>query len=124
MISSVALVVLLSVQTTIAQVEEERPSSGLGLTIAGSVLTGLGALNLASSPICRAGFYRRQVGGTGSDVCFWGSIGLGGVLLAVGVPLLSVGLLRRSRYRAWLESQQLTVSFEPDRTEIAWRIAF
>jgi hypothetical protein len=117
-----ALVLVATLSTPIAQ--EERPSNGLGLTIAGGVVTGLGALNLASSAICRTGFYRDRWGDTRSDICFWVAIGLGVVELAVGVPMLVVGLVRRSAYKEWLQKNAVSIVPRPDGLEVAYLLRF
>ena len=90
----------------VAQVEE--PSSGLGLVITGSVLIGVGGLNLAISPVCVTDFYRNTVGATGSKVCLYASLIAGGALFLSGIPLLIVGLMRRSEHRAWEAQQPVT----------------
>ncbi len=82
-----------------AQPTDTAPSSGLGLTIAGSVLTGRGALNLATAPVCKvdALFPERDT----QDLCLYSSLIAGGAFIAVGVPLLIVGLGQRSEYQRW-----------------------
>ena len=122
MLSSVVLIAVLSAQTTI-ETEEPR-SNGLGLTIAGGIVTGLGALNLAISPVCRADFYREANGDTASNVCFYGSLIGGGILLAVGVPMLVVGLVRRSAWKAWHENNQVFFRVDHDGGTLAWAMRF
>ena len=77
---------------------EEAPSSGIGLMVTGGILMGVGALNLASSAICKTDAVARSI----QDGCFIGSLALGGTLFTVGVPLLIVGAVKRSTYKEWL----------------------
>jgi len=122
MLSSILLIAVLSAQTSI-ETEEPR-SNGLGLTIAGGILTGIGALNLAITPVCRADFYREANGDVGSDVCFYGSLIGGGIFLAVGVPMLVVGLVRRSAWKAWHETNQVFFRIDPEGGALAWQTRF
>ena len=124
MISTLVLVALLSSQTNI-QAEEDRPTSnGLGLTIAGGIVTGIGALNMALSPLYRADFYIDKNGRTTADIAFYGSLIGGGVLLAVGVPMLIVGLVRRANYNAWFETHQVFFRVDSEGGALAWQMRF
>jgi hypothetical protein len=78
---------------------EKRPSSGMGLVIAGAVLTGVGVLNLATSPLCKNDdlIANKKL----QDTCFAAALVFGGVAVAVGVPLLIVGLSKHSTYEEW-----------------------
>ena len=77
---------------------EAEPSSGLGLIIPGWILTGVGAANLATMPLCFADFYEDF--GV-KEVCIAGSIVFAGVGLGLGVPFLIVGYGQRRRHKAW-----------------------
>ena len=76
---------------------DPKPTSGLGPMIAGWVGTGLGVINLATIPICFADFYPHNA----QDLCLGLSLVIGGVALAVGIPLLIVGYNQRSTFNAW-----------------------
>lgn len=78
-----------------------RPSSGVGFLVSGGVLTGLGVLNLAASPVCKTELVRENV----QDQCLIASLVTGGVMLAVGIPLLVVGGAKRSKFLEWQEQQ-------------------
>jgi hypothetical protein len=73
------------------------PSTGTGFIVSGWILTGVGALNLASLPICKADFYPADA----EDTCVAASlvVGIGG--LGLGIPFLIVGYNRRSDYHEW-----------------------
>ncbi len=80
--------------------DEPPPSSGLGLVISGSVLTGLGALNMATSPICLVDSLVRDDIET---ACVAACMIVGGTMFAVGLPLLIVGVVKRGKYKEWRE---------------------
>lgn len=81
----------------------DEPSSGLGLVIAGWALTGWGALNLVTYPVCSADWYPEQSRG----LCKVLSIGFGVGGVGVGVPLLVVGYSKRSDYNEWKKTHAL-----------------
>lgn len=98
-----ALVAALSLPvSTRAQTQEEEPSRGTALIIVGGILTGVGALNLATASLC-SGLYEDQ---QQQDLCFTSSLVIGGGMVAVGIPMLIVGLSRRSTHREWEERNQ------------------
>ena len=74
-----------------------RPSTGVGLLVPGGIFTGLGILNLATSPICLTDLVDRD----SQTPCLITSLVAGGVFLAVGIPLLAVGGARRAHYLEW-----------------------
>ena len=103
---------------------EERPSTGLGLTIAGAVVLGIGALNLVTAPLCKP-LYEEDP--DTQDVCLVSSLAVGGIGVAVGTPLLIVGLGQRSRYREWKQQRGLSafrLTLDRDRYGIEWRLSF
>ena len=85
-----------------SSVSTSEPSSGLGLIIAGWILTGVGALNFATLPVCYADFYQNYAEG---DVCVAGSVAIGAIGLGLGIPFLIVGYNNRAKHNRW-ESQQ------------------
>jgi hypothetical protein len=80
-----------------ASAEEERPSTGTGQIVVGWIGTGVGAVNLASIPICYADFYPRDA----EKACVGLSIAFGAVGLGVGIPFLIVGYSNRAEYKRW-----------------------
>lgn len=78
-----------------------RPPSGVGFLVSGGILTGLGVLNLAAAPVCQTSLVREDV----QDECMVTSLVAGGVMLAVGIPLLVVGGTKRARFIEWQEQQ-------------------
>jgi hypothetical protein len=77
----------------------DRPPSGVGFLVSGGILTGLGVLNLAASPVCKTELVREDV----QNECLIASLATGGVMLAVGIPLLVVGGAKRSKFLEWQE---------------------
>jgi hypothetical protein len=73
------------------------PSSGIPQVVVGWAALGIGVLNLALIPVCFADFYPDK----GRDICKYGSIGLGAVGLAVGIPFLIMGYNQRARRADW-----------------------
>lgn len=78
-----------------------RPPSGIGGIVMGAVGLGLGGINLATIPVCYASYYPADA----KDLCVALSIGLGSALVAVGIPSLIVGIIRRKRYKAWRQER-------------------
>lgn len=79
----------------------ERPKSGIGGIVMGAVGLGLGGINLATIPVCYASFYPANA----TDLCVIMSVSVGSVLVAVGIPSLIVGKIRRNRYKEWKRAQ-------------------
>ncbi|NOK21273.1 hypothetical protein, partial [Corallococcus carmarthensis] len=73
------------------------PPTGTGMLVAGSIMTGVGAVNLLTSPLCKTRLIPRDT----QDVCLGSSLAIGGVLAAVGLPLLFVGISRHNTYVEW-----------------------
>jgi hypothetical protein len=80
-----------------------KPPSGIGGIVMGAVGLGLGGINLATIPVCYASFYPAEA----KDLCVWASVGVGSALVAVGIPSLIVGIIRRKRYKAWRQQRVL-----------------
>lgn len=78
-----------------------RPPSGIGGIVLGAVGLGLGGLNLVTIPVCFADFYPAEA----TDLCVALSAGVGAALVAVGIPSLIVGKIRRKRYKEWRRQQ-------------------
>lgn len=93
---------------------DPRPSSGMGLIIAGWIATGLGLLNLATLPICYADFYPNNAEST----CVIASAVIGGVGLTLGVPFLIVGYNDRADYKEWKKRNGFTAHLR--RTHLAF----
>ena len=123
--SSVALLLSASLLSTsparaepsgkpLAASPSERPSKGTGFLIAGTVLTGLGAVTVIATPsICKTGSGAATTGKSTAGCERFGYI-FGASLAVVGIPLMVVGLVKRSNYNAWLAehpvASRLTVS--------------
>jgi hypothetical protein len=84
---SLAATLALAAAPAAADPPAPPPNPGLGFTIAGGVLVGLGGATLATTPLCRLSGIRADAQGS----CIVTSIVSGGVLATVGIPLLVVG---------------------------------
>lgn len=88
---------LAQVEASPREVSEPPPSTGTGLIVVGWIALGLGALNLASLPICYADFYPRE----SEDLCVGLSLVVAGVGVSLAIPFLIVGYVNRSDYNDW-----------------------
>lgn len=86
---------------------DPRPSSGIGAVVTGSILLGVGALNLVTIPVCFMDSYPEA----SQDLCVGLSAGLGGTLVSVGLPLLIVGVVKRKRFKAWRRRNTALMNF-------------
>ncbi|AFE05054.1 hypothetical protein COCOR_03171 [Corallococcus coralloides DSM 2259] len=85
------------------------PPTGTGMLVTGSILSGVGAVNLLTSPLCKTSLIPRDT----QDVCLGSSLVIGGVFAAVGLPLLFVGISRHNTYVEW-KRQHRTLSLLTD----------
>jgi len=106
--------------------DDPQPTSGVPLLVTGAALSGIGAVNLATSGICKVSALIPDK--STENVCFDASLVLGGTLIAVGVPLLIVGLGQRSRYKDWLGRHVVVAGLSlapvPGGGAIGWRASF
>ena len=102
-LSVVALAAILTAsQSSQAEERARPPSKGTGLLITGSVLLGVGLVTVISTPsICRNGTGAATTGVSTSGCNNVGYV-FGAAFGAVGLPLMIVGLVKRSNYNAWL----------------------
>jgi hypothetical protein len=105
----------------------EPPSNGVGYIITGSIFLGLGVLNLATAPLCKTDAVAEDM----QDTCLYASLGVGGAFVAVGTPLLIVGIGKRSTYNEWRRQHPyaalltgLGFSVGGRNTGMSWRITF
>ncbi|RKH58420.1 hypothetical protein D7W81_29140 [Corallococcus aberystwythensis] len=103
------------------------PPTGTGMLVAGSILTGVGAVNLLTSPLCKTSMIPRDT----QDVCLGSSLAIGGALAAVGLPLLFVGISRHNNYVEWKRQHRavalltdLGVAPTPDGATLTWSASF
>ena len=114
-----------------AGAQESPPSKGTGLIITGAILTGVGAVNLATLPLCGELYTEDSYGEDAEDLknlCVYSTLIVGVGTLAVGVPLLVVGLNRRAEYRRWQEQHPafagMGVVAGPGGALLGWRTEF
>jgi hypothetical protein len=86
----------------------ERPPSGVPFLISGGIITGIGGVNLLTAPLCRTDLVDEPY----QDECLISSLVVGGVFLAVGIPLLAVGGVQRSKYVEWRARHRGFVDFD------------
>ncbi|RKH50474.1 hypothetical protein D7X55_03645 [Corallococcus sp. AB049A] len=103
------------------------PPTGTGMLVAGSILTGVGAVNLLTSPLCKTSMVPRDT----QDVCFGSSLAIGGVFAAVGLPLLFVGISRHNNYVEWKRQNRAValltdvgVTPTPGGAALTWNASF
>ena len=78
------------------------PSKGTGFLITGVVLTGVGVVTVIGTPsICKTGSGAATTGKSTEGCDRFGYI-LGATFGAVGIPLMIVGIVKRSNYNAWI----------------------
>jgi hypothetical protein len=100
--------------------ELRPPSNGFGLTLAGGIVTGLSVpwAVLSAFVLSRnderdfdpftAPFFLLERGfGVISAI-------LSGACLLAGLPMLSIGLSRRSSYRRWMEEHRIEVTYDAE----------
>lgn len=93
----------------------EIPSSGLGLTIAGGIVSGTSLFSFIAAPLCKLD--GRNFSREAENVCLGVYVGIGVVQLAVGLPMLIVGIVRRSQFKEWVRQYhpRLAVWVEEDQ---------
>ncbi len=78
---------------------EARPSKGTGFMVTGAVFSGVGAVTVLGTPsICKNGSPYQ----TNRSGCETFGYVLGAGFVAVGIPLIIVGIVKRSNYNKWL----------------------
>lgn len=92
-IALIALALVLSLPSVAAA---EEPSTGTPWIVSGSLLAGAGVVDLALAPGCAL----THVAPSQQVPCALTAVLSGAALVAVGTPLLGVGMMRRG---AWLE---------------------
>lgn len=97
-----------------AVVEDAPTSTGVGFLVTGGVFTGLGAVNLLTAPICKTDLISNRDVQNG---CLVASLVAGGAFLAVGVPLLIVGGVKRSKYKQWKASHPIAAGLDFSATD-------
>lgn len=103
------------------------PPTGTGMLVTGSILTGVGAVNLLSSPLCKTSLIPSDT----QDVCLGSSLVIGGVFAAVGIPLLLVGISRHNNYVEWKREHRAValltdvgVAPTPGGAALTWHASF
>ena len=79
--------------------EEPPTSKGVGYLVTGGIFTGVGVLNLATAPLAQTTVVRTV------------SLIVGGTFLGIGVPLIIVGAVKRSKYNDWKEKHSVAAGF-------------
>jgi hypothetical protein len=81
---------------------DERPPSGLELLVTGSIVTGLAVVDLAAGPpVCVDYFSTEVYPRSTRTACITATLVMGGMVTAVGIPLLVVGAGQSHRFKEW-----------------------
>lgn len=86
------------------------PSSGLGLTISGGVVTGVSLLFFANAAICQLD---EDQPSRDQNVCTAVTASIGAVAFAVGVPMLIIGVIQRARFKEWVRQYHPHLAVAP-----------
>ena len=106
---------------------EPEPSSGIGLIVGGAVALGLGLANAATGSLYCAILSQTIYTSSDQGICWGVALGIGGVGVAVGVPLLIVGLNDHADHKEWERRNGLAgFSIAPLRSgaAVSWRLEF
>ncbi len=77
------------------------PSNGTGLLVAGGVVSGVSLLFFGGAAICQIDDNRPE---REQNVCTAVEASIGAVALAVGVPMLVIGVIRRNSFNEWVRA--------------------
>jgi hypothetical protein len=101
-----------------------EPPSGTGLIVAGAIFTGLGGLNLITSPLCMTD----AVDSGTQKPCLYASLAVGGVFAVIGIPMLAVGAHKRAILKEWKERHPelagLSFFAGPGIVTVGWQATF
>lgn len=86
------------------------PSTGTGLLIAGGVVTGVSLIFFAGAAVCQIDDSRPE---REQNVCTAVQASIGAVALAVGVPMLVIGIYRRWAFDAWVRTYHPQLAVTP-----------
>jgi hypothetical protein len=86
------------------------PSKGTGLLIAGGVVTGVGLLFFVNAAVCQT---NRDQSEREQNVCTAITASIGAVAVAIGVPMLVIGAIRRSAFQEWLRAYHPNLAIVP-----------
>ena len=86
------------------------PSNGTGLLIAGGVITGVSLIFFSSAAICQIDDNRPE---REQNVCTAIQASIGAVALAVGVPMLVIGVVRRTAFQEWVRTYHPQLAVAP-----------
>lgn len=92
--------------------ERDRPQSGTGLIVAGSALSGVGCLLAITGAILSGSKSAASRDRPTSTTL----LSFGGVNIAVGLPLLAGGLVRRRKYLEFMDQHDLAMVLHPTGT--------
>lgn len=103
------------------------PKRGVGMLVTGSILTVAGTALMLAIPFAFAAKARCERSGNGECwdlIAAAAEFPFGVVGLAVGVPLLVVGVRRNRAWREWQEAHNLTLRPQIDRRRGSWALGF
>jgi hypothetical protein len=103
---------------------DPRPSTGSDVMASGIVLSAIGVLSFASSPICKTGV----VAVADQGACFTTSFVAGTPFIALGIPLIVYGALQHGKFVDWARRHPtvsgLSLSPAARGGAVAWSATF
>jgi hypothetical protein len=78
--------------------------------VAGGVVTGVSLLFFGSSAVCQINEENTQAG---QNVCTAINASIGAVALAIGIPMLVIGVLRRNEFQEWVRTYHPQLAVTP-----------
>jgi hypothetical protein len=86
------------------------PSKGTGFLVAGGIVSGVSLVFFASSALCQLDEDNSQ---RDQNVCTAINASIGAVALGVGIPLLVIGVLRRTEFQEWVRTYHPQLALVP-----------
>ncbi len=85
------------------------PSAGTGLLVAGGITSGVSLLFFGGAAICQVGEGAQR----DQNVCTSIEATIGAIAIAVGVPMLVLGILRRMKFTEWMKEYHPQLAVVP-----------
>jgi hypothetical protein len=86
------------------------PGKGTGLLIAGGVVSGVGVLFFINAAVCQT---NRDQTARDQNICTAITASIGAVAIAIGVPLLVIGAIKRNAFDDWVRAYHPQLAIVP-----------